>query len=125
MLQRVSDKKTLILGASPNPARYSYRATEMLKDYKHEVIPLGFRKGKIGDEDILLDQIEYENVDTITVYMNAQRQQALHNYILSLKPRRIIFNPGAENPILEGLAHSKGIETLNACTLVMLTIGNY
>jgi len=120
-----SNKKTLVLGASPNPARYSYRATQMLRDYDHDVIPLGFRKGTIDGLDIVLDQVFYEGIDTITVYMNEQRQQVLHDYILSLKPKRIIFNPGAENPILEKRASEEGIETLNACTLVMLNIGNY
>jgi len=116
---------TVVFGASPNPARYSHRAVEMLVEYGHEVLPLGFRKGNIEGKDIVLEHDKFDNVDTITMYMNAHRQEQFIDYLLSLNPRRIIFNPGAENPKLESMAHAQGIETMNACTLVLLRIGTY
>lgn len=118
-------KKTVVFGASPNPARYSNIATYRLKKYGHETIPIGVRKGKICDLDILLGQPEIEGVDTITLYMNPARQQPYYDYILGLNPKRIIFNPGTENPELIALAQEKGIETTIACTLVMLSVGDY
>lgn len=118
-------KKTAVLGASPNPDRYSHIATKMLNEYGHEVLPLGRRKGHIGSEEILTDWPENEIVHTVTMYMNAQHQEPFQDYILSLKPERIIFNPGAENRVLENKANEAGIETVNACTLVMLRTGQY
>lgn len=125
MSEEQNKTATVVFGASPNPARYSHRAVEMLVEYGYDVLPLGFRKGSIEGKDIILDHENFENVDTVTMYMNAHRQEQFLDYILSLHPRRIIFNPGAENPKLETLAHEQGIETLNACTLVLLRIGSY
>ena len=120
-------KKTAILGASNNPYRYAFRAAEMLRDYGHEIVPVGIKRGEVGGEEILdiRQEPEIEDVDTITMYIGAARQKEWHQYILNLNPKRIIFNPGAENPELEQLAQQKGIATLNACTLVMLTVGQY
>ncbi len=118
-------KKTLILGASTNPSRYGYIATSRLKKYGHEVIPLGIREGEIEGTPILLGQPVFEDVDTVTLYLNPKRQEEYYDYILSLKPKRIIFNPGTENPALVSLAKQNGIETEIACTLVMLSIGDY
>ena len=116
-------KKTVVLGATPNPERYAYLATLRLAQGGHEVVPVGIRNGKIGDLDILQGTPSIESVDTVTLYLGAAQQASLYDYIFSLHPQRIIFNPGAENPELASLAHQKGIETVEGCTLVMLSIG--
>ncbi len=116
-------KKTLVLGATPNPARYAYLAVMRLKQHGHEVVPLGIRDGNIEGIEMLKGKPAIEGVDTVTLYLNAQRQREYYDYIFSLNPRRIIFNPGAENPELMRLAHEKNIETVEGCTLVMLSIG--
>lgn len=118
-------KKTLVLGATPNPARYAYLAVIRLKQYGHEVVPAGIREGQIEGIEIQQGTPAVEGVDTVTLYLNAQRQRDYYDYIFSLKPRRIIFNPGAENPELAKLANERGIETVEGCTLVMLSIGAY
>jgi len=125
MLERLHRGTTMVFGASPNPGRYSNRAVELLVENGHNVIPLGFRKGVISGLDIELELKPFKALDTITIYMNAVRQEQYIDYLLSLNPKRMIFNPGAENPKLEALALQSGIEVLNACTLVMLRIGNY
>ncbi|MCY7327418.1 MAG: CoA-binding protein [Saprospiraceae bacterium] len=118
-------KKTVVMGATPNPGRYAYLVTQRLAKYGHEVVPVGLRKGNIGDIEIQEGQPEIEDVDTVTLYMGEERQKPVEDYILSLHPKRIIFNPGAENPALEKKANAQGIETIEGCTLVMLAIGNY
>lgn len=118
-------KKTVVLGASPNPARYSYLAVRKLKNYQHEVVAIGKRKGKIGDVEINTDHIPVSDVHTITLYLNPQNQQEYYDYILDLQPSRIIFNPGTENDELEKRAIENGIEPVQGCTLVMLGSGMY
>ena len=118
-------KKTVVLGASANPSRYSNIAINRLSAYKHPVIAVGLREGKVGNVDIVTGQPEEETVDTVTLYLNANNQKQYYDYILSLHPRRIIFNPGAENDELEELAIKNGIKTMEACTLVMLSTGQY
>lgn len=118
-------KKTVVLGASANPGRYSYIAVNKLAAYKHPVVAIGRREGKIGNTDIITGQPEQSDVDTITLYLNPTNQKPYYDYILSLQPRRIIFNPGTENVELEMMAEQKGIQTMQACTLVMLSIGQY
>lgn len=118
-------KKTVILGATPNPERYAYLATSRLKKAGHEVLPVGNKKGDIEGIVIENGTPQYEGVDTVTLYLNPDNQKIYYDYILSLKPKRIIFNPGAENWELVRLAKEQGIETEIACTLVMLSIGNY
>lgn len=119
-------KKTVVLGASPNETRYSNKAVRLLKNKGFEVVPLGVKSGEISGVTILTDTPKVENVHTVTLYLNAQRQPAYYDYILeTLKPKRIIFNPGTENEELENLAMTKGIETEEACTLVLLSVGNY
>lgn len=118
-------KKTLVLGATTNPSRYGYIATNRLKRYDHEVIPLGIRTGEIDGTPILLGKPVLENIDTVTLYLNSKRQEEYYDYILSLKPKRIIFNPGTENPELVRLAKENNIEVEIACTLVMLSLGSY
>ncbi len=118
-------KKTLVLGATPNPERYGYIAVQRLLKFGHEVLPVGIKKGSIDGIIIENGTPQYKGVDTITLYLNAGNQKAYYDYILSLNPRRIIFNPGTENVELMEIAKKQGIEVEVACTLVMLTIGNY
>lgn len=100
-------------------------AVNRLRSTQHDVVAIGRRKGTIGDIEIIVGQPELENVDTVTLYLNAQHQQQYYDYILSLHPKRIIFNPGAENYELEKLAEENNIKSLHACTLVMLGTRQY
>lgn len=118
-------KKTLVLGASENPARYGNKAVKALRSKGHEVVAIGKRQGNILDVTIETATSPLENIDTVTLYLNPDNQEPYIDYILSLKPKRIIFNPGTENMKLEHLAEEAGIEPVEACTLVMLSIGNY
>ena len=121
----MENKKTLVLGASPNPARYSYLAVNKLNRFNHTVIGIGKRKSKAGDVEIDTEQKPIEGLDTVTLYLNPQNQKQYYDYILSLKPKRIIFNPGTENPELYNLARQNNIEVMEACTLVLLSTGQY
>lgn len=114
--------KTLVVGASHNPMRYSYSAIRLLKDYDHEVVALGKREREVGDWKILSGQPEIENLHTITLYLNAQNQKEYYDYFLGLKPERVIFNPGAENPELVSILRKNNIEPVEGCTLVMLRV---
>ena len=118
---------TVIIGATPNPTRYAYFAAQKLSRYDHPILPVGIKKGQVEGIDIidLRAQPALKNVDTVTLYINPTHQKEWEEYILSLKPRRIIFNPGTENPSFASRANELGIETLNACTLVMLSAGTY
>jgi uncharacterized protein len=116
------NKKTVVVGATDNQSRYAFLAANMLQEYDHNVVPLGIKKGNVMGHEILdiRTKPEIKDVDTITLYIGPHRQPEWYEYLLSLKPKRIIFNPGTENPEFEKLAEDKGIETLEACTLVML-----
>jgi uncharacterized protein len=118
-------KKTLVLGASENPDRYSNMAIMRLRGKGHPVVAIGHRYARAGDVDIETEKKPFTDVDTVTLYLNPIRQKEYYEYILSLRPNRIIFNPGAENPELSALASANGIEPLAACTLVMLSTGAY
>ena len=118
-------KKTVVLGASTNADRYAYTAVGMLTSKGFEAVPVGLEPGTIHGIPIKIYPEPVEGVHTVTIYINPARQRSLYNYIFSLKPKRLILNPGAENPELEQLAAEKGIEVLNACTLVLTSIGAY
>ena len=124
-------KKTLVLGASDNPARYSYLAIQRLRSLGHPVLAIGRKNTTLGDVTITKDVTltkenkEFTGIDTITLYLNQQHQREYYDYILSLQPRRIIFNPGAENAELASLATKNGIQALEACTLVLLSTNQY
>ena len=118
-------KRTVVIGASPNPGRYAYLTTLKLQAYGHNVFPVGIKKGNIKNIAILNGYPPIENIDTITLYVGPQNQPYWYDYIFSLKPKRIIFNPGTENQWLFDKAESKGIETLEACTLVILSARTY
>ena len=123
--QTMSTKKTIVLGASQNPARYSNMAVTRLNAHKHPVVAIGRREGQIGNTKIVTGKPNEEDVDTITLYLNPENQKPYYDYILSLKPKRIIFNPGAENYELEKLAEKNGIQPMEACTLVLLSTGQF
>ena len=118
-------KKTVVLGASDNPARYSYLALRKLQAYHHPIVAIGKKSGKVGDVNIETDHKHVEAVDTVTLYLNPQNQREYYDYILELKPNRIIFNPGTENDDLIKRAKENGIEPVVGCTLVMLSTGMY
>lgn len=118
-------KKTLVLGASQNPARYSNLALKSLSARNHPVVAIGRRPGKVDNIEIDTEQKPINDLDTITLYLNANNQKQYYDYILSLHPKRIIFNPGAENQELKAMAFKNGIKTMDACTLVLLSTGQY
>ncbi len=119
------NKKTLVIGASTNPDRYSYLAIMKLRKYQHEVIAIGQKKGMVGDISIINNNAAIEGIDTVTLYINPSIQKEYYQYILSLHPKRLIFNPGTENDELFQLAEENGIQPLEACTLVLLGTGQY
>lgn len=118
-------KTTVVLGASANPSRYSNMAINRLRAHGHPVVAIGKRVGKVGDTTVETEQLKVENTDTVTLYLNPGNQKPYYDYIINLKPKRIIFNPGTENEELETMANKAGIETMEACTLVLLSTGQY
>jgi uncharacterized protein len=118
-------KKTLVLGASDNPARYSFLAINRLRNHQHPVVAIGLKNRTVADVPIDTEKKAFTDVDTITLYLNATRQKEYYDYILSLHPKRIIFNPGAENEELYQLAQKNNIQPMEACTLVLLSTGQY
>lgn len=120
-------KKTVIIGATTNPGRYAYLAARMLTDYQHEIVPVGIKEGSVFGKEILdiFEKPEIEDVHTVTMYIGPQKQPEYYSYILALRPKRIIFNPGTENDEFERLAEEQGVETLEGCTLVMLRSGQF
>ena len=118
-------KTTVILGASDNPNRYSYLALNRLKKYGYPIVAIGKKDGVVAGVPIQKGTPAVENVGTITLYLNPERQKMYYDYIVSLNPQRIIFNPGTENEELVVLAEKKGIRTMEACTLVMLSTGQF
>ena len=118
-------KKTLVLGASANPARYSNKAIYRLLRYGHPVVAVGNRNDRVEQIQITTERPEIEDLHTITLYLNPTNQRPYYDYILSLNPERIIFNPGTENEELERMALERGIQCVEGCTLVMLAVGQY
>lgn len=118
-------KKTLILGATTNPGRYAYLAAHRLVAAGHDIVNIGIKKGESAGVEIQHAGDVIAGIDTVTLYIGPQRQPEYYDYILATQPKRIIFNPGTENPELEALAQQQGIEVVRACTLVMLSTGQY
>ena len=118
-------KKTLVLGASPNPSRYSYLAINRLINNQNPVVAVGKRKGDVAGINIDTEKIDFKDVDTVTLYLNPANQKEYYDYIVSLHPKRIIFNPGTENDELTEIAIQNGILPQEACTLVLLSTGQY
>lgn len=118
-------KRTLIIGASSNPSRYSFLAAQKLKSFGHPILLIGRRPGFALEEEIHLEKVKWNDVDTVTLYINPRHQPDYYDYIVSLNPKRVIFNPGTENPHFENILISKNIVPMEACTLVLLSIGEY
>jgi uncharacterized protein len=118
-------KKTVVLGASPNPARYSFKAVKSLLRYGHEAVAVGFRPGVIFDKFIQRGMPEIGGVHTIALYIGPERQEEYYDYIISLGPQRVIFNPGTVNEPFMEVLRNKGIEVVEGCTLVMLDDGQF
>ena len=120
-----TEKKTLVLGASANPSRYSYLAVKRLRSYGHPVEAIGRKEVQVADVMVHTDKPLLEGVDTVTLYLSPVHQREYYDYIISLHPKRIIFNPGAENEELAALAAAHNIIPQEACTLVLLSTGQY
>ncbi|WP_299103315.1 CoA-binding protein [uncultured Winogradskyella sp.] len=119
------NKTTLVIGASLKPQRYSNRAIRKLRQYNHNVKALGLRKGDVEDVTIDTELMPYVDLDTVTLYLNPMRQKSYYDYIINLKPLRVIFNPGTENPEFYNLLKQNSIEFEVACTLVLLATDQY
>lgn len=119
------NKKTLVVGASENPERYSYKAINKLVKYGHKTIGLGLRAGETAGVKFITTQEEINDLDSISLYVSSKNQETYKKYLIELKPNRVIFNPGTENPEFYPQLENAGIEVVEACTLVMLSIGNY
>lgn len=118
-------KKTLILGASDNPSRYSFMALQLLKKAGYPVVAIGRTPSIVNGISIQTEMLPIEDIDTVTLYLSPQHQQSYYDYILSVHPRRVIFNPGTENEELVEILEANGISCEEACTLVMLQTGQY
>jgi uncharacterized protein len=120
-------RQTLVVGASPHPHRYAHLAVQRLNSQGHPVIAFGRRAGAINDIPIVTRQEEVvvSDLDTLTLYLGPDHQAEYLDWFLALNPRRVIFNPGTENPEMESRLSSEGIEVIRACTLVMLSVGTY
>ncbi|MBK8565975.1 MAG: CoA-binding protein [Saprospiraceae bacterium] len=118
-------KKTLVIGASTNPDRYSYLAINSLKKHGHEVVAIGRKEGEVNGVKIQTGHPPLADIDTVTMYLNLSHQEEYYDYLKEMKPRRIIFNPGAENYDLLDRESREGVECVEACTLVMLATGQY
>lgn len=118
-------KKTLVIGASLNPQRYSNIAINRLVKHDHPVVAIGLKKGNVGSVEIDTEKMPYLDIDTVTLYLNPRRQEDYYDYIIDLKPKRVVFNPGTENPEFIRLLREKNIETEVACTLVLLSTDQY
>jgi predicted CoA-binding protein len=118
-------KKTLILGATPNADRYAYRAAHMLTAKGHPIVNVGIKQGEVAGVKIEKPGAPYTDIDTVTLYIGPDLQEGYYDYILETKPKRVIFNPGTENPVFEKMLDLHNIEPVEACTLVLLSIGQY
>ncbi|SHG95458.1 hypothetical protein SAMN05443663_104350 [Flavobacterium defluvii] len=121
----MKNKKTLLLGATTKPDRYAYRAINMLTQKGHTVIAIGQNTGEVAGVKIQTKAIPVKNIDTVTLYLNPTRQRDYYNYIVESQPKRVIFNPGTENPELYQLLELNNIEVEVACTLVLLATNQY
>lgn len=126
-MEEKSRKRVLIVGATPNPSRYAFTAARMFQERGFDFIPIGIKKGVVSGKNILnlREMPDLDDIDTITLYIGAANQEEWIDYLLGLNPKRIIFNPGAENFDFARKAREKGVETLNACNLVMLSTGQF
>ncbi|MCL6461073.1 MAG: CoA-binding protein [Flavobacterium micromati] len=121
----MKNKKTLVLGATTKPERYAFKAVNMLVDKGHSVLALGQNAGEVAGIKIQTKAIPLKNIDTVTLYLNPMRQRDYYNYIVDTKPKRVIFNPGTENPEFYQLLKLNDIKVEVACTLVLLSTNQY
>jgi len=121
----MKNKKTLVLGATTKPDRYAFRAINSLVSKGHSVLAIGQQTGEVAGVKIQTKMIPLKNIDTVTLYLNPRNQRDYYNYIIETQPKRVIFNPGTENPELYQLLRSNNIEVEVACTLVMLATNQY
>ena len=121
----MKNKKTLVLGASTKPERYAYKAIESLVAKGHSVLAIGQHAGEVSGIKIQTKLIPIKNIDTVTLYLNPLRQRYYYNYIIEAKPKRVVFNPGTENPQFYQLLQSNGITVEVAYTLVLLATNQY
>jgi predicted CoA-binding protein len=119
------NKKTLVLGASTKESRYSNMAIRRLRGQNIDVEAFGLKTGNVLDVSIDTERKEYDDLDTVTLYLNPKNQKDYYDYLLQLKPKRVIFNPGTENPELISLLRENGIQSEIACTLVLLSMNQY
>ena len=119
------NKLTLVIGASLNPNRYSNIAIKRLRDKRIDVVAIGLRKGEVLGVVIENEKKVFNAIDTVTLYLNSKHQEEYYEYIIGLKPRRVIFNPGAENKEFDKILKEKGIISIEACTLVLLSTNQY
>lgn len=119
------NKKTLIIGASTNSERYSYKAAESLLNHGHDFELLGLKNDELFGVEIKTGFPEIKNLDTVTLYVGLKNQFNYIDYVINLDPKRVIFNPGTENEDFENKLKAKGINTERACTLVLLSTGCY
>lgn len=118
-------KKTLVIGASTKPDRYAYKAINQLLNHQHEVVAISNREGVVKEVIFHTEMLPFDDIHTVTLYLNPTRQKDYYDYIVSLKPERVIFNPGTENPELQKLLQQNDIFFEEACTLVLLGINQY
>ena len=121
----MKNKKTLVLGATTKPEKYAYLAINKLVEKGHSVIAIGQNAGEVAGINIRTKNIPLSNINTVTLYLNPVRQRDYYNYIIETKPKRVIFNPGTENPEFYQLLQSNGIKAEVACTLVLLATNQY
>ncbi|MDC7218320.1 MAG: CoA-binding protein [Spirochaetales bacterium] len=119
------EKKTLVIGASEKPERYAFKAITKLRSHGHPVEALALKPGKVGDVEFITKQTPLDNIDTVTLYVGPRNQPAYYDYVKSLSPRRVLFNPGTENSEFRELLKNEGIEVMEACTLVLLSTNQY
>lgn len=118
-------KKTLIIGATPNADRYAYRAAHMLTAKGYDIVNIGIKQGEVAGVKIQKPDQPFTDIDTVTLYIGPDLQPSYYDYILETKPKRVIFNPGTENYEFEKMLDQHNIEPVQACTLVLLSIGQY
>ncbi|MCG2611301.1 CoA-binding protein [Flavobacterium sp. SM15] len=117
--------KTLVIGASTNPERYSFLAVNSLLKHNHEVVAIGSHQDKIENVDIITEKLPFEEVHTVSLYLNPLHQKEYYDYVIGLQPKRVIFNPGTENPDFFDLLSANNIPYEAACTLVLLATNQF
>jgi len=124
-MNEMKNKKTLVLGATTKPDRYAFKAINMLTEKGHTVLAIGQNQGEVAGVKIYTKAIPVKNIDTITLYLNPKNQRDYYNYIVEAQPKRVVFNPGTENPELYQLLELNNIKVDVACTLVLLATNQY